>query len=149
MRKGGEPKMRRSKKFVLVTILATVGLVGSITGVVLAQNGDDSQPKAGPEALLERVSEIYEENTGVAIDSQKLKEAFAQAQSEIRGEAVKNRLQSLVDEGKLTQEQADQYLEWWQSKPDVPAGFDFGGLGFCGRGGSRGWGGDCAPQPSE
>ena len=54
-------------------------LVGSITGVVLAQtgNGDDSQAKAGPEALLGRVCEVYEENTGVAIDSQELEKAFA------------------------------------------------------------------------
>ncbi len=107
--------MRRSKKFILVTILATVGLVGSITGVVLAQNGDDSQPKAGPEALLERVSEIYEENTGVAIDPQQLQEAFAQALSEMRTEALHNRLQSLVGEGKITQEQVDALQKWWES----------------------------------
>ena len=141
--------MRRSKKFVLVTVLATVVLVGSITGVVLAQNGDDSQPKAGPVALLERVCGIYEENTGVAIDPQQLQEAFARAQSEMRAEALKDRLQSLVGEGKLTQEQADQYLEWWQSRPDVSAGFGVRGPGLRCMGGPHGWGGLCAPQPPE
>jgi hypothetical protein len=142
--------MRRSRKFIILTVLGAIVLVGSITGVVLAQNGDGSQPEAGPGALLEKVCEVYEENTGVAIDSQELEKAFAQAQSEMQAEALQNRLQSLVDEGKITQEQADQYLEWWQSKPDVPAGFGFrGDAGFPGMGGPRGWGGLCAPQPSE
>jgi hypothetical protein len=141
--------MRRSKKFIILTVLGTVVLVGSITGVVLAQNGDNSQPELGPEALLERACTIYEDNTGVAIDSQELEKALAQAQSEMRAEALQNRLQSLVGEGKITQEQADQYLEWWQSKPDVPAGFGFRGSGFPGMGGPRGWGGLCAPQPAE
>jgi len=141
--------MRRSKKFIILAVLGTVVLVGSITGVVLAQNGDDSQPEARHEALLERVCEIYKENTGVAIDPQELEDAFAQAQSEMRTEALKSCLQKLVDEGKITQEQADQYLEWWQSRPDVPAGFGFGGPGFPGRGGPRGWGRLCPPAEQQ
>jgi hypothetical protein len=136
--------MKRSKKFVLVTTLAAVVLVGSITGVALAQNGDDSQPEAGPELLLGRVCEIYQQNTGVAIDSEALKDAFAQAKSEMRAKALQNRLQSLVDEGKITQGEADQWTEWWQSKPDVPVKF-----GFRGRCGPLGEGGLRAPQPVE
>jgi hypothetical protein len=141
--------VRRSKKFIILTVLGTMVLVGSITGVVLAQNGDDSQPGVGPEALLERACTIYEDNTGVAIDPEALKDALAQAQSEMRAEALQNRLQSLVEQGKLTQEQADQYLEWWQEKPDVTAEFGFRGPGFPGMRGPRGWGGLCAPQPAE
>jgi hypothetical protein len=141
--------MRRSKKFIILTVLGTVVLVGSITGVVLAQNNDDSQPEVGPETLLEKVCAVYEENTGVSIDSQELEKAFAQAQSEIQAEALKNRLQSLVEQGKINQEQADQYLEWWQSKPDVPTESGFRICGFPGMRGPRGWGGLCAPQPSE
>ena len=144
--------MTRSKKFVLVTLLATVALVGSISGVVAAQNGDDSQPNAANQTanqtvnqtLLDRVCEIYQENTGVAIDPQALEDAFAQAQSEKLQEALDSRLQYLVDQGKITQGEADQYKEWWQSRPDVPLG-----LGFGGHGGLRGWGGLCAPPPAE
>jgi hypothetical protein len=144
--------MRRSKKFIILTVLGAVVLVGSITGVVLAQTGNtnDSQAKAGPEALLAKVCEIYQQNTGVTIDSQELQKAFDQAQSDMRTEALKNRLQSLVDGGKITQDQADQYLKWWQSKPDVPAEFGFrGDAGLPGMGGPHGWGGLCAPQPPE
>ena len=129
--------MWKSKKFIIGALLATVVLVGGIGGAVLAQTGDEdvSQPAAQHEALLERVTEIYQENTGVAIDPQQLKDAFTQASSEMRIEALQSHLQDLVDQGKITQEQADQYLEWWESKPDFPARF-----GFRGRGGLQGRG---------
>ena len=142
--------MWRRKKFLLVGLLAAVLLIGSIGGVALAtDNGDDSQPEARYGALWDRVSEVYEQKTGVALDQEALKAAFAQAQSDMRAEvlqklremeteALQNRLQNLVDEGKITQGEADQYLEWWQSRPDVSVGFSFRGMG-----GPRGWGGRC------
>jgi len=142
--------MWRRKKLIIVAVLAAVMLVGSIGGVVLAtDNGDDSQPEARCGALWDRVSEVYEQKTGVALDQEALKAAFAQAQSDMRAEvlqklremeteALRNRLQNLVDEGRITQGEADQYLEWQQSRPDVPVGF-----GFRGMGGPRGWGGRC------
>jgi len=87
--------MWRSKKFILAGLLATVVLFGSIGGVVLAaDNGEDSQPEARYETLLDRVCEIYEENTGVAINSEALKDAFAQARGEMQVEHPKGRLQN-------------------------------------------------------
>ena len=106
--------MWRSKKLIIAVVLATVLVVGSIGGVVLAtDNGDDGEPEAKYEALLDRVCEIYQENTGVAIDQEALKDAFAQAQSEMQTEALETWLQSMVEEGKLIQDEADQYLNWW------------------------------------
>jgi len=135
--------MWRSKKFILIAVLSAVVLVGSIGGVVFAQteNGDDSQPEARHEAMLDRVCEIYEANTGTAIDSQALSDAFAEARSEMQTERMDSRLQKAVEEGRITQEQADQYKEWCQSKPDVPFK-----LGFGGRGGHR-MGGGPHPMP--
>ena len=43
-------------------------------------------------ALLGRVSSIYEENTGVAIDQELLGDAFAQAQSAMLTEALQKAL---------------------------------------------------------
>lgn len=81
--------MWRSKKFIIVAVLAAVMLVGTISGVVIAaDNGDDSEPEAKYEALLDRVCEIYQEKTGVTINQQALKDAFAQAQSEMQTEAL-------------------------------------------------------------
>ena len=114
--------MKRNRKYILITVLSIAVAVGIVTGVVFAQsdNGGDIEPKAQHEALLDRVCEIYEENTGVAIDPQALQDAFIKACRELRDEALSNRLQKLVDEGTITQEQADQYLEWWESRPDMP-----------------------------
>ena len=144
--------MWRRKKFILVGLLAAVVLVGSIGGVAFAQteNGDASQPEAQKyEVLLDRICEIYQEKTGVTINQEALKDAFAQAQNEMSIEALKARLQSLVEQGRITQDEADQYLQWQQARPDVPFGFSFkgrGGIrGMGGMGGMRGSGGPCVP----
>jgi LPS O-antigen subunit length determinant protein (WzzB/FepE family) len=120
--------MWRSKKFIIIVALAAALVIASVGGIVLAQNnGDDNgtQPDVGHAALLDKVCEIYGENTGTTINADELQKAFVQAQGEIRDEALQNYLQNLVDEDKITQEQADAYLEWWQSKPDVPFGSGF------------------------
>ena len=130
--------MWRSKKFIMVTLLVAVVLVGSIGGVALAQteNGDDSQPKT----LLARVAEI------LSIDQQELEDAFAEARSEMQAEALDSRLQYLVDQDEITQDEADQYKAWMESRPDVSVGFGFKGHGgFRGMHGIRGFGSPCAP----
>lgn len=140
--------MWRSKKFVVAAVLAAVILVGSIGGVVLAQtgDGDDSPAKAGYQAELERVCEIYQDNTGDEIDPVALETAFAQARDEIRAEALQNRLQNMVEQGQITQEQADELQDWWAARPDMPFGFGFRDHGALPRmGGMPGFGGPCAP----
>ena len=160
--------MWRSRKFIVVALLAAVLVAGSIGGIALAQdNGDGSQPKT----LLARVAEK------LGIDQQELEDAFAEAQTEMRDEALDTRLQKLVDEGRITSDEATAYKEWlqaapdmepfrqqlreweqnrpgmppelkeWQdAKPDVPFAFGFKGRGgFRGMGGMRGFGGPHAP----
>ena len=136
--------MRRSKKFIMVTALAAVVLVGSITGAVLAYNGNGNEPGALLGALRDRVAEIYQQKTGDTLDQEALQEAFATARAEMREEAMKNRLQYQVEQGKITQDEANQYTEWCESKPDVPLRF-----GFRARCGPLGWGGLQAPHPAE
>jgi maltose-binding protein MalE len=140
--------MWRSKKFIIIAVVAVVLLAGSISGVALAaSNGDDSQSKAPGGDLLEKVCTIYQQKTGVTIDQAALKDSFAQAQSEIRKEWEQARLQDMVTQGKITQEQADQYLNWLQSKPNVPLPDAFG-FGPRGHGRFPGMGGPCAPAPT-
>jgi C4-dicarboxylate-specific signal transduction histidine kinase len=120
-------KMRKRKWFIPV-VVASVLLIGGITGgLVLAANNSSSNTTAGNQtqgtdryqALLDRVCAIYEEKTGVAIDSGQLKAALEQARSEMQDEALQSRLEKLVNEGKITQAEADQYLQWWQSRPNI------------------------------
>ncbi len=111
-RKEGETEMWRSKKFIVVALLAAVMLAGSIAGVAFAQTGNGGTTSDN-KTLLARVATI------LGIDQQKVEDAFAQAQREMCDEALDNYLQKLVDQGKITQEQADQYKSWLQSRPDM------------------------------
>ncbi len=136
--------MWRSKKFMFGAIAAAVILVASLGGVALAQTENTS---GSGKTLLGRVATI------LGIEQQKVEDAFAQAQKDMQAEALDNYLKGLVDQGKITQEHANQYKSWWQSKPDtgplrqqlrewqearpdVPIDGGFGGRGF--PGGMRG-----------
>ena len=125
--------MWRGKKFIVVAVLAAMVVAGSIGGIALAaDDGDASQPKT----LLARVAEK------LGIDQQELEDTFAEAQGEMRDEALDSYLQKLVGNGKITEEEAGQYKTWLQAKPDVPVGFGFKGHdGLRGMGGMRGFGG--------
>jgi hypothetical protein len=138
--------MWRSRKWIIAALLAAVILAGSIGGVVLAaNNGDNGEAESASETLLDRVTKILVED-GVNITTEQLKDAFTQAQREMQTEALQNRLQALVEEGKIEQSEADAYLEWWLEKPDVPFGLGFHGPeGFGGMHGMRGFGGPCVP----
>jgi hypothetical protein len=118
----------KKRKWFIPVVVVTVLLIGGITGgVVAAVNNSSSNTTAGNQtqaaaqyqALLDRACAIYEETTGVVIDPEQLKEALEQARNEMQDEALKSWLQNLVDKGKITQEEADQYLNWWQSRPDI------------------------------
>jgi len=137
----------KKRKWFIPVVVVTVLLIGGITGgVVVAVNNSSNNTTAGNQtqaadryqALLDRACAIYEETTGVAIDPEQLKEALQQARSEMQGEALKSWLQNLVDKGKITQPEADQLLQWWQSRPDIQ--LPLPGLGGHGHGGGMMWG---------
>jgi hypothetical protein len=128
-------KMAKSRKSVLIgTILAAVLLAGLVGGVALAQTTASTD---SGHSIMGRVAAI------LGIDQQKVEDAFAQAQKEAEVEALDARLKTMVEEGTITQPQADQYKAWWQSRPDVLEGTGLPGVG--GRG-VRGFGGQ-PPEP--
>jgi hypothetical protein len=113
----------KNKKVVLLAALAIAAIIGGVVaGVTLAQSGGGNETQASSqyEALLNKVATIYQQNTGVTIDPQQLETAFTQAQNQMQSEALQTWLQNLVTQGKITQAQADQYLQWWQSRPNTP-----------------------------
>jgi hypothetical protein len=119
---------KTKKRIILVAVLAAVLVAGSIVGVAFAQTGTPGAA-TGKTALMTRVATI------LGIDQQKLQDAFTQAEKEMKNEAVNKQMQDLVTSGKLTQQQADQYKQWLQSKPQLPAtGPMMGGFGDFGRG---------------
>jgi hypothetical protein len=56
----------------------------------------------------------------LGIEQQKVEDAFKQANREMADKALDKRLQTMVENGRITQEQADQYKDWWTARPDSP-----------------------------
>lgn len=129
--------MFRNRKLLIGIVVAAVLLIGSLASVaVLAADEDSSELTLSN--LWDKVAQIYEDNTGTAIDAGDLQTAVTQAQDELRSDALKTRLDELVAEGQITQEQADAWLEWQAERPDMPLGSGFGeGFGGGCRGGMR------------
>jgi hypothetical protein len=152
--------MWRSKKFIITAVLIALVLGGTLGGVAIAQ-ADDQNTTTTPtttatdnvSSFLEKVAEIYKANTGDTIDPEQLQKAIDDARQVLREEALDNYLQKLVDENKITQEEADQFKawwgerpsldafkSWWQSMPDIPGifGGEDNGIGIGPFGGIRG-----------
>ena len=103
--------MKKIQKIVLATILVAVMLIASMPVIALAQEGETPERQG---ALIARVAGI------LGIDQQELENALKQAQTESREETLEARLQELIAEGTLTQEQANELKAWMEAKPDVP-----------------------------
>jgi hypothetical protein len=84
-------------------------VVGSMVGIAFAQSGSESSGNT----LLARVAAI------LGIDQTKVEDAFTQARKEMRDEALDSYLKDMVEQGKITQAEADQYKTWWDTKPDA------------------------------
>ena len=106
--------MSKKVKVLISVLVATLLLtVGGATMVMAEEEGETTPPpEASAKGLLERVADILE------IDQEDLINAFKQAQQEIGGEAFISRLNQAVEEGLITQEQADEIIKWWLEKPD-------------------------------
>ena len=118
--------MWRKKKWIIITGVASalILLAGIIGGAAYAQSSaTTATDEAAKTTLMARVATI------LGIDQQKVEDAFAQAQKEMRDEALTSRLKNLLEAGEITQAQADQYQQWWQSRPEVPEGLGLGGGG--------------------
>jgi hypothetical protein len=149
--------MWHKKSFIIVAIISVVVIAGVLGGFAMASADDQTTTttpgnSANVSALMEKVATIYQQNTGVAIDPQALADAFKQAGKDMRSEALDNYLNKLVEQNKITSEQAQQFKDWINARPDVPVGPGMGpGMGerffgkFNGRFGGgmfRGW---CGP----
>jgi hypothetical protein len=134
--------MKKSKKLVIAIALAAAIVAGSLGGVVLAaDNGDETESPARMKVMLDKVAANYFELTGDELDIEALKNAFGQARDDMRTEALQDRLDKLVEDGVITQDEADEWSSWWALKPDASAGF-----GLRGHGRFLGMGGPCSPM---
>ena len=127
----------RKLRIIIPIAIAVVAIATISISVVLAQENEKGDSNAS--RLAAKVAVILGLDTAVVDD------AIKQARRELRDEAGQKKLNALVEKGRLTQEQADEYLNWIQSKPEgIPAiGKQFFGKmghhkGWQGHGGSFG-----------
>ena len=107
--------MSKKLKVLISTVVVALLLTVCATATVMAQGEEETTPtsaEAGGKGLLERVAEI------LGIDEEDLTAAFKQARQEMREDAFVSRLDEAVKEGYITQEQADEIIEWWEQRPD-------------------------------
>ena len=153
--------MWRTKRFMLIALIATVVLAGSIGGIALAQNDEDEEEEEQVETIFDKVADVLIRDD-VNITSDQLKDAFTEVKENMRTEAMDKFMDKLVEEEILTQDEADEYLEWWQAKPDISfepgfkGRFEFGDMqgrfrfgGMPGMHKMHGFGGWCTPDKSE
>ena len=113
--------MKRGKKIALIALMVVVALAGTIGGVAMAQSDEEEATTTSETArfaYLERVSEIYQEKTGVALDVDALQDSLCQAGGE-KKEQIRNQFrQRLINEGVFTEEELSEMEDWWEAKPD-------------------------------
>ena len=103
--------MRKIHKFILASVLVAVMLIAGTPAIASAQ--EDGLPERQG-VLIAQVAEI------LGIDQQELEDALRQAQMELREGNLDARLQELIADGTLTQQQANELKAWMDARPDVP-----------------------------
>ena len=126
----------RKRYWLTGTIVAAVMVLGIMGGVAMAQETSDEDGDSEKRSFAARVADI------LVLDETTVQEAIDQAKAEIQEEALQAKLDWLVENGHMTQDQADEYKTWIESKPEGLSPKMFGGFGKKRhRFGGRGWGG--------
>ena len=136
----------RKRYWLTGTIVAAVMVLGIMGGVAMAQETSDEDGNSEKKSFAARVADI------LGLDETTVQDAIDQAKAEMQEEALQAKLDWLVENGHMTQDQADEYKTWIESKPEGLSPRMFGGFGkkhhrFGGRG-SGGWGKSKAPADS-
>ena len=106
------------KRVFLALTLTGVLAMAAIGGTVLAQTAEDEE---GGDSFAERVAII------LGLETEVVEDAMQQAQRELHDERIQAHLDALVESGRLTQEEADEYLKWLMARPE---GIGQGMFGF-------------------
>ena len=126
----------RKRYWLTGTIVAAVMVLGIMGGVAMAQETSDEDGDSERQSFAARVADI------LGLDETTVQDAIDQARAEMQEEALQAKLDRLVENGHMTQEQADEYKTWIESKPEGLSPKMFGGFGKKHhRFGGRGWGG--------
>lgn len=130
--------MSKKMKVLIAVLVAILTLTVSGAVAVLAQ--EDEEPEPDEEELLEELDEIAPrvrlfmstmESDGLLsrvaeildISEEELRDAFAQAKQEMMAErceaAFYEFLEQAVEEGLITEEEAEEIEKWWEQRPEA------------------------------
>ena len=118
----------RKKWFLVPVVVGVIAIVS--TTAIFAQT--PSPNGESPKTFASRVAGI------LGLSETQVQSAIDQASRKMHNDATKAKLDRMVANGKLTQAQADEYLKWYEAKPEGIHGFGFGGP--TGKHGQRGFG---------
>jgi ABC-type dipeptide/oligopeptide/nickel transport system ATPase subunit len=101
--------MWKDKKFIVIAglLVVLIAVAGTLGGLALTRQNNAAQVQAVRTEMLQRVGNILQDIKS-AVNPQ---------------ETLDNYLQKLVEDGKITQQEADQFKAWWDSRPDIPGLF--------------------------
>ncbi len=95
----------------LITVALIVGALAlALTGGAALAQSDDTDSRKGK--FAERVASI------LGLESSQVQDAMKQARTELRDEWLQQKLDAMVESGKITQEQADEYKAWVEERPE-------------------------------
>lgn len=101
------------KRWFIVPVVAGLLALTITGGAIFAQGNSGGPGGTGRQGIITRVSEI------LGLEESTVQDAFRQAHQEQQEAGLQNRLDQLVANEKLTQEEADAITEWYQDKPVV------------------------------
>jgi len=101
----------------LAVALVTAGVTVGIMYVLVGDNDDDDY-EYGKRFRYEQMTDKLADN--LDIEKERVEFAVKKAAEERRQDALQGKLDSLVDKGTLSREEADAYMDWYKDKPDVP-----------------------------
>ena len=100
--------IRMKRVWLVAAVAAIVASVAAIGGVAAADGGHGEKRSE----LNARVAEILE------MDEQTVADAFDDAREQSAEEAIQAWLDKLVESSKITQEQSDEFVDWYGERPD-------------------------------
>lgn len=117
------------RKWLMIPLVTGI-LAAGITGATVLAHNNDGENESPKDAVAAKVAEI------LGIDQQSVKDALQEATQEVRSDRLQHRLDDLVEAEKMTPEEAEAYLEWYEARPEGPNPFrnghrlfKFGGSG--------------------
>ena len=105
--------MSKKVKVLISVLVAALLLTVGATAAVMAQEEPTPPPETCGRGFIARVAEI------LGIPQEDLVNAFKQAQQEMIDDALDRALDRAVEEGRITEPEANEIREWLEQRPEA------------------------------